>query len=63
MRIAVRLARHTSRAACASATPQQANPGDAVRDPAYRIAIAADAGGMEARRLLQSRLAASSHTA
>ncbi len=36
---------------------QQANLGQEERDPAYRVAIAADAGVMQARRLLQSRLA------
>jgi vanillate O-demethylase monooxygenase subunit len=36
---------------------QQANLGEEARDPAYRVAIAADAGAVQARRLLQARLA------
>lgn len=36
---------------------QQANLGDEERDPLYRVAIAADAGVMAGRRLLQARLA------
>jgi phenylpropionate dioxygenase-like ring-hydroxylating dioxygenase large terminal subunit len=36
---------------------QQANLGDGERDPAYRVAIAADAGVVMARRLLKVRLA------
>ena len=42
---------------------QQANIGEGERDPAYRVAIAADAGVTEARRFLRARLAAGSSRA
>ena len=37
--------------------PQQQNLGDDERDPAYRVAVAADAGVLRARRVLQGLVA------